>query len=174
MRRPTDPGSWTMTTRIDRERSENGASPNTVRPSRVSRHSKNEKSELSRSSIRVLVVDDFAPLANALVDMLATNFYDARAAHSAAEGLNIAEEFRPHLLIADVSLPGADGFRFAMEFERRYPDAHVLLTSAGYSSSENVNGLRVVVKASLLEEAFRLLDRCRRSNGSSWLGGQRN
>jgi DNA-binding response OmpR family regulator len=86
----------------------------------------------------VLVVDNFFPLANALVDILATNFYEARAAHSAVEALRIAEEFRPHLLVADVILPDVDGFRFAMEFERRYPGTHVLLASAGYSGSENV------------------------------------
>src|SRR5215470_14748223 len=91
--------------------------------------SRNQKSQPSRSSILVLVVDDFDPLANAFVDILVTNFYDARAAHTAVEALKIAEEFRPNVLFTDVALPDMDGFKFAAEIDRRYPDCHVLLMS---------------------------------------------
>lgn len=75
----------------------------------------------SRSSIRVLVVDDFHPLANALKEMFEANFYDVRAAYSVAEALEIAEDFRPDALIADLILPGPDGLQLAAEFERRWP-----------------------------------------------------
>lgn len=124
---------------------------------------KNSKWEPARSSIRVLVVDDFYPLANAFVDLLATNFYDARAAHTAAEALNIADEFRPHALISDVTLPDMDGLRLAAEFEKRYPDCNVLLMSAAYIRSQTLNGFAVVQKDAVVEGAFRLLDTCRRS-----------
>lgn len=82
------------------------------------------------SSLRVLVVDDYYPLANAFFNILATNFYDARVAYTAAEALDIAAQFRPHTLIADVTLPDMDGLKLAADFETRYPDCRVLLMSA--------------------------------------------
>jgi PleD family two-component response regulator len=130
---------------------------------KMPRTSSDQGSELSRSSIRVLVVDDFYPTASALVNILSTNFYDARAAHTAAEALRIAQEFRPNALITDVILPDMDGFRFAVEIERLCRDCKVLLTSASVSDSKEVNGMLVVPKAILLEETFRLLDDYRRS-----------
>jgi PleD family two-component response regulator len=123
---------------------------------------KKQASKRSRSSVRVLVVDDFLPITNALENTLATNFYDARVASSASEALDIAEDFRPHALITDVILPDMDGFRLASEFGKRYPDCRVLLMSvSGFGVPNNRSGLRVVLKASIVEEAFRLLEDCR-------------
>ena len=121
-----------------------------------------QASKRSRSSIRVLVVDDFLPITNALLNTLKTNFYDARVASSASEALDIAQDFRPHALITDVILPDMDAFRLAAEFEKRYPDCRVLLMSAsGPGVPNNRGGPRVVPKASIIEEAFRLLETCR-------------
>lgn len=125
--------------------------------------SKNLNSKRNRSSIRVLVVDDFYPLANAFMHILATNFYDARVAYTASEALDIARDFGPHAVIADVTLPDMDGFQLAAEFETHYPDCRVLLmTACSFSAPKNGRGPRVIQKASLLEEAFRLLDGLRR------------
>ena len=126
-----------------------------------------QASKRSRSSVRVLVVDDFLPITNALLNTLETNFYDARVASSASEALDIAEDFRPHALITDVILPGMDGFRLAAEFEKRYPDCRVLLMSvSGSGVPNNRRGPRVVPKASIIEEAFRLLETCREGDPS--------
>ena len=83
------------------------------------------------------------------------------------EALDIAEDFRPHALITDVILPGMDGFRLAAEFEKRYPDCRVLLMSvSGSGVPNNRRGPRVVPKASIIEEAFRLLETCREGDPS--------
>jgi two-component system OmpR family response regulator len=105
------------------------------------------------------VVDDFLPVANAMMSHLQTNFYDARMALDGAEALAIAEEFRPHALIADMILPDMDGFVLAAKFERLYPGCRVLLMSAGLSQATKIKtGLRVVPKTGALDEAYRLLD----------------
>jgi CheY-like chemotaxis protein len=121
-----------------------------------------EASKRSRSSIRVLLVDDFLPITSALANTLETNFYDVCAASSAAEGLAIAESFQPHALITDVILPDMTGFELVAEFAERHPDCCVLLMSASYDwAVQNRRGPRVVPKASIVEEAFRLLEYCR-------------
>jgi response regulator RpfG family c-di-GMP phosphodiesterase len=96
--------------------------------------------------------------------ILATNFYDVQVAYSAVEAVHIAEQFKPHVLIADVTLPDMDGFKLAAQFDIRHPDCRVLLMSAGFVwAPPNGRGVRVVQKASVLEEAFQLLDDCRQS-----------
>jgi two-component system OmpR family response regulator len=116
-------------------------------------------------------VDDFHPVADKLVEMLATDFYDARAAYDAKEALTIAEDFRPHALIADAILPGMDGFRLAAEFAHQYPDCQILLMTAPCGTSSpcrtprTERGLRLVRKDFAVEETFRLLEECRCNSG---------
>jgi hypothetical protein len=57
-----------------------------------------------------------------------------------------------------------DGFDLAAEFERQHPDCRVLLMSAGLNRTpKKRSGVRVVSKASVQEEAFKLLENCRQS-----------
>jgi CheY-like chemotaxis protein len=125
-----------------------------------------QRAKRSRSSIRVLVVDDYHPVANVLADILEANFYDVRVAFSAPEALDIAEEFKPHALIADMTLPGMDGLKLAAEFKNRYPSSGVLLMSGGHVP-KLLNGLRVVPKELAREEALRMLEDCRRLGESN-------
>jgi len=118
-----------------------------------------ESSNRGSSSIRVLVVDAFDPLAILFLNILAANHYDVRVADTGEKALRIAEHFRPHALIADVTLPDMGGFELAAEFEIQHPDCRVILMRAGgLETPKGKNVLRVVQKASVLEEALRLLD----------------
>jgi CheY-like chemotaxis protein len=58
---------------------------------------------------RLLVVDDEAAIAWGIAELAATMGHAARTAASAEEGLRLAGESPPDLILLDVRLPGIDG-----------------------------------------------------------------
>jgi two-component system, OmpR family, response regulator len=78
---------------------------------------------------RVLVVEDDAPIRQAL----ATAYeQDGHTAHALADGTRFEEEvdaFRPDLVVLDVMLPGRDGFALARAVQGRGDPAVLFLTA---------------------------------------------
>lgn len=60
--------------------------------------------------LRVLVVDDEADTRDLLKAMLEHVGFEVTTSRSAAEALVALEEFRPHVLVCDVGMPGEDGY----------------------------------------------------------------
>jgi DNA-binding response OmpR family regulator len=60
----------------------------------------------------VLVVDDNAVFRRFLRDLLASRGFTVREATSGEEGLRVALEHRPWLILTDVRMPAGDGFEF--------------------------------------------------------------
>jgi two-component system OmpR family response regulator len=113
--------------------------------------------------VRVLVVDDYAPIADLVAALLCNHGYDARAAYSANEALRAMDDFKPQAVVLDVILADVDGFGFAAKFAQRFPWSKVLLTSAWDFQQDPVEDLkacRIVRKSALMEELFPFLDSC--------------
>lgn len=68
--------------------------------------------------MRVLVVDDDPRIREALADPLAVAGYEVGAACDADEALRWVEDWRPHLLLLDVTLPGISGFEVCRQLRR--------------------------------------------------------
>jgi len=83
--------------------------------------------------MRVLVVDDYVPMADYLGNCLHRSGYKVRVAYDGFEALRIAEEFRPHALISDVHMPGLNGFELAETFAERFPNCGVVLITVDHS-----------------------------------------
>jgi CheY-like chemotaxis protein len=64
---------------------------------------------LDLDGLRVLVVEDDRDTRDPLVEMLRTTGADVRAAETAAEAMQIFEEFRPELLLSDIGMPIENG-----------------------------------------------------------------
>jgi CheY-like chemotaxis protein len=73
----------------------------------------------SPSPLSVLVVDDVADAADSLAELLGCHGYAARAAHSGAEALRVAEAERPDVVILDLAMPAMDGWELAGLFSVR-------------------------------------------------------
>ncbi len=65
------------------------------------------------SLLRVLVVDDNADAANSLAALLELQGHAAAVAHDGAEGLALAQSFRPDVAILDIGMPRMDGVEAA-------------------------------------------------------------
>jgi CheY-like chemotaxis protein len=65
------------------------------------------------SKVRVLVVDDNVDAAESIAMLLSLEGYEVRSVHAAAEALDAAQTFQPHLVLLDIGLPGMDGYEVA-------------------------------------------------------------
>ncbi|MDR5735951.1 response regulator [Caballeronia sp. LZ025] len=60
--------------------------------------------------MKVLVVDDNVDSADSMVLLLEVQGHMARKAYGAAEAINVAGEFRPDLILLDLSMPLMSGY----------------------------------------------------------------
>lgn len=59
--------------------------------------------------LRALVVDDEVPLANSVASYLQREHFDVGIAHNGVDGLTLARETDPDVVVLDLALPGIDG-----------------------------------------------------------------
>jgi two-component system response regulator RegX3 len=89
---------------------------------------------------RILIIEDERELAGIVSLYLSRDGFETRSAESAEEGLAIAGEWKPELVVLDINLPGMDGFEFLQNF-RRQSGAPVLIVSARSSDEDQISGL---------------------------------
>jgi len=86
---------------------------------------------------RVLVVDDHAPSAEMVAEILTLEGYEVRIAHSAGQAMDVALQFSPHVAILDIGLPDEDGFEVARNIKARAElQAMRLIALSGYGQSQ--------------------------------------
>ncbi|MBQ7678100.1 MAG: response regulator [Lachnospiraceae bacterium] len=68
------------------------------------------KEDILKRGYKVLVVDDDPVVANMTLRVLDRSGFTAKAVNSGAEGIAVAEQFGPHLVLLDKRMPGMDGF----------------------------------------------------------------
>ena len=67
------------------------------------------------SAQRILVVDDDSRFLRFVTELLIGAAYDVRGTEDPLIAASLAEEFSPHLMILDLSMPGKDGAALARE-----------------------------------------------------------
>ncbi len=60
--------------------------------------------------VRVLIVDDEANAREASSELLSSHGAEVKSAGSAKEGFHIFNQFKPHILVSDIAMPGEDGY----------------------------------------------------------------
>jgi CheY-like chemotaxis protein len=69
--------------------------------------------DLTKFRLRILVVDDNRDNADSCTMMLQLDGHDVRTAYSGSEGLKIAAEFKPHVMLLDIVMPEMSGYEVA-------------------------------------------------------------
>ncbi|WP_261993826.1 response regulator transcription factor [Streptomyces sp. t39] len=124
------------------------------------------------SAVRVLVVDDEAPIGELLSMALRYEGWDVRSAPDGAGALRAAREFRPDAVVLDVMLPDMDGLAVLGRLRRDLPDVPVLFLTARDAIEDRIAGLTAggddyVTKPFSLEEVVaRLRGLIRRSRAA--------
>jgi CheY-like chemotaxis protein len=73
--------------------------------------------------IRILAVDDEADARELLREVLAGRGAEVSVASSAGEALDLLVKERPHVVIADLAMPGEDGYTFMNHVRALPPNA---------------------------------------------------
>jgi CheY-like chemotaxis protein len=68
---------------------------------------------------RVLVVEDVARMRGFLAEVMTSSGAEVRAASTATAAIRTMEEWCPHLIVSDLSLPGMTGLEMIREIRRR-------------------------------------------------------
>ncbi len=87
---------------------------------------------------RILVVDDLAASAETLMTLLEMEGFEVRVASEGRAALEIAEQFRPDVVLLDIGLPGMNGFEVAHRL-RAQPESRdaLLIALTGYGEAES-------------------------------------
>ncbi len=94
--------------------------------------------------VRVLVVDDYAPNADMARDVLQADF-GIRVAYGGAEALEVAAEWRPDVVVLDISMPEVDGYEVCerLKADPEQPNVKVVLVSAHIRLEQRLKGYEV-------------------------------
>ncbi len=86
---------------------------------------------MSAEKIRVLIVDDIAETRENLRKLLsfAPDIEVVGTAATGEEGVQLARELVPHVVIMDINLPGMDGITATEQIVREVPTAQIVILS---------------------------------------------
>ena len=76
----------------------------------------------SAQNRRILVADDNRDWADTLAQLLRNEGYEVRTAGDGREAVEVAREFRPHVVILDVAMPRMTGYEAGRVFSREAPE----------------------------------------------------
>jgi two-component system OmpR family response regulator len=95
-------------------------------------------------SLRVLLVDDCSDMRASISTLLRVWGYEVCTAADGPAGLTAAEDFRPHVVLLDVGLPGMDGFEVARRLRDRPTEPPPsIVTLSGYGLEEDFQRSRI-------------------------------
>lgn len=82
------------------------------------------------ATLRVLLVDDEADLAEGYQRLLQAVGYSCDTANNGRQAIELAEERKPSLVITDLTMPVMDGFELIRWLRRRWPKLPVIAMTA--------------------------------------------
>lgn len=85
---------------------------------------------------RIVIVDDHLELADTLAEVLALDGFDVRTAADGVGALTVIEEHRPICVLADIDMPGMDGFELVKRLRERYGSDMVLIAITGWDGGD--------------------------------------
>jgi PAS domain S-box-containing protein len=93
---------------------------------------------IAGSRHRVLVIDDNVDAAESLAALLRLGGHEVREAHGGLDGLRIAAEFQPDVVLLDLGMPGMNGLEVARELRTRRAGSETYLVAVtGWGQNED-------------------------------------
>ena len=94
---------------------------------------------------RILIVDDFPTLTEGLAKWLRGFGHEVAVAFDGLEGIDVAETFRPDIILLDIGMPNLDGYETAQQIRQKsWGKEVVLIALTGYRAEEDRKRIREV------------------------------
>ena len=92
---------------------------------------------------RVLIIEDDVDAGESLHDLLEATGHTCRVEHSGARGITAGRQFRPDVILCDLSLPDLSGFEVATRVRRDPVFSGVrLIATSGYGEAAHIEAAR--------------------------------
>lgn len=95
--------------------------------------------------MRVLVVEDYAPIRESVVQGLQEGDFAVDSVGDGKEALNLASSFNYDVIVLDLMLPGMSGMEVVKQLRKNNNNACVLVLSASDHFGDRVAGLKAGV-----------------------------
>lgn len=87
----------------------------------------------------MLIIDDYADIAETLRELLELNNHEVAVAYNGPDGIAKARDFHPEILLCDIGLPRMNGYEVARAFRRDKELSNVYLVAVtGYALPEDL------------------------------------
>ena len=91
---------------------------------------------MTNAEFRILVVDDEKTIAQTTAILLEKAGFQARPFFDPVDALAQAADYKPHLLISDVMMPGMSGVELALAVRKAWPDCKTLMMTSKIDAGE--------------------------------------
>ena len=91
---------------------------------------------------KILIVDDEADIIEILQFVLESQGYECITAFDGEEGLKLAREASPDLIILDVMMPKINGYKISrlLKYDNKYKDIPILMITARAQEEDKIIG----------------------------------
>jgi len=91
---------------------------------------------------KVLIVDDEQDIVESLKFVLENEGYTCFPAYNGDEGLNLAKEIIPDLIILDIMMPKMNGYKISrlLKFDNKYKDIPIIMLTARSQDEDKLIG----------------------------------
>jgi two-component system, OmpR family, alkaline phosphatase synthesis response regulator PhoP len=94
---------------------------------------------------RILLVDDEKDFVAMLLIRLEASGYEVLTAYDGEQGLNLAREQKPDLILLDLMLPGMDGYKVCrmLKFDEEYSSIPIIMLTARTQEEDKLKGAQM-------------------------------
>jgi len=91
---------------------------------------------------KILIVDDEQDIVESLKFVLEVNGYTCFCAYNGEDGLKLAKEIIPDLIILDVMMPKINGYKISrlLKYDKKYKDIPIIMVTARSQEEDKLIG----------------------------------
>ncbi|WP_371360910.1 response regulator [Sporomusa malonica] len=114
---------------------------------------------MGKSQATILVIDDQPGIRRLLTEVLQDEGYSVMTAANGYEGIQVATDTKPNVILMDMKMPGMDGTETLKELKRHGQGDQVIMMTA-YGELDMVNEAREAGMRDYITKPFDIMSLC--------------